>query len=124
MFRVFFVLLVRVPYRCELVVGGLRRLPHPGQALFVVPPLPRAAAGGGGKAHSPLPKAASLGEEGFFFFYIAQYFCCPPSWEGGYKLILLFFLPGCCKDKLGGGTAPSLPSPLQGEGLLPHQGRP
>ena len=45
------------------MVGGVW-LPHPGQAVFVGNPLPHGAAGGGGKAHSPLPKAASLGEEG------------------------------------------------------------
>ena len=47
------VLCFRVPYRCELVVGGFR-LPHPGQAVFVVPPLPSGAAGGGGQGTQPL----------------------------------------------------------------------
>ena len=32
--HVVFFLCFRVPYRCELVVGGFRWLPHPGQAAL------------------------------------------------------------------------------------------
>ena len=46
--HVVFVLCFRVPYRCELVVGGFRWLPHPGQAALTWPPYPLLLQGGQG----------------------------------------------------------------------------
>ena len=119
---VFFVL---APRPLSLRAGGWRSsgLPHPGQAVFLVTPLPMVAAGGGARHTAPCPKrlplVRKLTKDPVFFCRTNKiYICCPPP--GGVQLsILSFLLPRCCKSKLGGGTAPSLASPLQGKGLWP-----
>ena len=83
---------------------------------------PQCCCRGGGKAHSPLPKAASLLGK---YAPPVVFFCNPAvahQGGGGVLLILFFLLSCCCKNKLGGGTSPSLPSSFQGQRLLPHQG--
>ena len=89
----------------RLAVGGAA---SPRSLWFsAASPCPMVAAGGGGKAHSPLPKAASLGEEVFYFIFLDT------------NLALPFLGLLSSKSKLPWGASPWRPLPLQLGGTLP-----
>ena len=114
------------PRPLSLRAGGWRfSVPPPRTGcLFWTSPPQCCCRAGGGQGTQPLAQSGFPGGEVLLLFFClnkAKDICCHPL-RGGVRLILFFFVPWCCKGKLGRGASPSLSAPLQGKRLLPHQG--
>ena len=101
--------------------------PPPRTGCLCGPSPPQCCCRGGGQGTQPLAQSGFPVRKILFLTKANIYMQSPPE-GGGYGQhplkggsVLFFFLPRCCKDELGGRTAPSLSSPLQGKRLWPHK---